>query len=196
MQKILPHWGGAKFSWGGAHFPRRNWVHGGARFPGVQNILWQFDKNLSIFCFVEVQKVHSRSACRILPHEDIIYDAYMQELNVVVLYAVIFVLRSVLLPSVLLIPVLVRETDAWWEGQGMTMFFVMVIFYNQFWFSSTYMVQLQQNDFTSKRISALLYTYPSHGCFSIKSTYSLALAPRDWNIYTSHRHTNLAEARA
>jgi len=36
----------------------------------------------------------------------------MQELNVVVLYAVIFVLRSVLLASVLLIPVLVMEADA------------------------------------------------------------------------------------
>ena len=48
-----------------------------------------------MFCFAEVQKVHSRSVCRILPYEDIIYDAYMQELNVVVLHAVIFVLRLV-----------------------------------------------------------------------------------------------------
>ena len=59
-----------------------------------------------------MQKVHSRSACRILPYEDIIYDAYMQELNVFVLYAVIFVLSRFVLPSVLLTPVLVRETDA------------------------------------------------------------------------------------
>ena len=59
-----------------------------------------------------MQKVHSRSACRILPYEDVIYDAYMQELNVVVLYAVVFVLRLVLLASVLLTPVLVMEADA------------------------------------------------------------------------------------
>ena len=59
-----------------------------------------------------MQKVHSRSACRILPYEDVIYDAYMQELNVVVLYAVVFVLMLVLLASVLLTPVLVMEADA------------------------------------------------------------------------------------
>ena len=32
----------------------------------------------------------------------------------------------------------------------------MVKFYNQFWFASTCMVQLQLNNLTSKRISALL----------------------------------------
>ena len=37
---------------------------------------------VSIFPFAEVQKLHSRSACRLLPHEDIIY-AYMQELDAV-----------------------------------------------------------------------------------------------------------------
>ena len=58
-----------------------------------------------------MQKVHSRSACRILPYEDIIYDAYMQELNVVVLYAVIFVLRLVFISLSHLTPVLVMETD-------------------------------------------------------------------------------------
>ena len=43
-----------------------------------------------IFSFAEVQKFHSRFACHILPHEDVKY-VYMQELNVVMLYAVIFV---------------------------------------------------------------------------------------------------------
>ena len=59
-----------------------------------------------------MQKVHSRSACHILPYEDIIYDAYMRELNAVVLYAVIFVLSRFVLAPVLLTPVLVRETNA------------------------------------------------------------------------------------
>ena len=58
---------------------------------------------------MEVQKLHSRSACRLLPHEDIIY-AYMQELNAVVLYVVIFGPSQFWLASVLLIPVLVRHT--------------------------------------------------------------------------------------
>ena len=43
-----------------------------------------------IFSFAEVQNLHSRFACHILPHEDVKYDVYMQELNVVMLYAVIF----------------------------------------------------------------------------------------------------------
>ena len=69
-----------------------------------------------------MQKVHSRSACQ---YEDLIYDAYMQELNAVVLYAVIFVLGWFVLASVLLTPVLVRETNGWWEGLDMMMLFVL-----------------------------------------------------------------------
>ena len=64
---------------------------------------------VSIFPFAEVQKLHSRSACCLLPHEDIIY-AYMQELNAVVLYVVIFGPSQFWLASVLLTPVLVRHT--------------------------------------------------------------------------------------
>ena len=44
-----------------------------------------------MFLFAEVQKLHPSSGCRLFPREDIIYDAYMQELNAVVLYVVIFV---------------------------------------------------------------------------------------------------------
>ena len=72
---------------------------------------------------------------------------------------VIFVLSQFVLASVLLTPVFVREINAWWEGQGMTCYLfgaLMVKFYNQFWFASTCMVQLQLNNLTSKRISALL----------------------------------------
>ena len=36
---------------------------------------------VSIFLFAEVQKLHLRSACHILSHEDIIYDAYMSMLS-------------------------------------------------------------------------------------------------------------------
>ena len=66
------------------------------------------------------------------------------------LYLGRFLLASVLTPV---------GTDAW-EGQVMTMLFLlnmMVKFYNQFWFASTCMVQLQLNDLTSKRISALVF---------------------------------------
>ena len=70
-------------------------------------LLWQV--TVSIFLFVEVQKLHSRSACRLLPREDIIY-AYMQELNAVVLYVVIFGPSQFWLASVLLTSVLVRHT--------------------------------------------------------------------------------------
>ena len=52
----------------------------------------------------------SRSACCILPREDKIDDAYMQELNAVVLYVVIFVPSQFLLASVFLTPVHVRHT--------------------------------------------------------------------------------------
>ena len=67
------------------------------------------------------------------------------------MYLGCFLLASVLTPV---------ETDAWWEGQVMTMLFLlsmMVKFYNQFWFASTCMVQLQLNNLTSKRMSALLF---------------------------------------
>ena len=57
---------------------------------------------------IEVQKLHSRSACRLLPREGIIY-AYMQELNAVVLYVFIFGPSQFWLASVLA-PVLVRHT--------------------------------------------------------------------------------------
>ena len=73
--------------------------------PGV-------DKKISIFHFAEVQKLHSRSVCRILPYKDIIYDAYIQELNAVVLYAVHFVPSRSLLASLLLTLVLVRHSNA------------------------------------------------------------------------------------
>ena len=63
-----------------------------------------------IFLFAEVQKLQSRSACCILPREEIIYNAYMQELKAVVLYVVIFVPSQVWLASVLFTPVLVRHT--------------------------------------------------------------------------------------
>ena len=56
-----------------------------------------------------MQKLHSRSAGRILPYKDIIYDAYMQELNAVLLIAVIFVPSQFLLASALFPPVLVRH---------------------------------------------------------------------------------------
>jgi len=46
----------------------------------------------------------------------------MQELNAVVLYAVIVVLSRFVLASVLLAPALVREINACWEGQGMMIF--------------------------------------------------------------------------
>ena len=59
--------------------------------------------------FAKVQKLHSGSACHLLRREDIIY-AYMQELNAVVLYVVIFVPSQFWLASVLLTPVLVRHT--------------------------------------------------------------------------------------
>ena len=48
-------------------------------------------------------EAHSRSAHRIFPYEGIIYDAYLQELNGVMLIAVIFASSHLLLPSVILI---------------------------------------------------------------------------------------------
>ena len=89
------------------------------------------------------------------------------------LYLGWFLLASVLTPV---------ETDAWWEGQVMTMLFLlsmMVKFYNQFWFASTCMIQLQLNNLTSKRISALL---------SALVKYSLWL--RETKVHTTS-HTNL-----
>ena len=44
---------------------------------------------------------------------------------------------------------------------------------------------------TMKLVNSFLYIYPSYGCFSIKSTYSLALAP-ETEVHTTS-HTNLAE---
>ena len=52
-----------------------------------------------MFSFAEVQKIHSRFACHILPHKDVEYDVYMQELNAVMLYAVILVPNQFLLYS-------------------------------------------------------------------------------------------------
>ena len=42
-----------------------------------------------------------------------------------------------------------------------------------------------------KLVNSFLYIYPSYGCFSIKSTYSFALAP-ETEVHTTS-HTNLAE---
>ena len=60
-----------------------------------------------MFRFAEVQKFHSRSACRILTYEDITHDAYMQEVSAVVFYVVILYLVHIL--ASVLIPVLVRH---------------------------------------------------------------------------------------
>ena len=83
-------------------------MHITLRFFCTSVLLWQV--TVSIFLFAEVQKLHSRSAYRLFPCEDIIYDTYMQELNAVVLYVVIFVPSQFWLASVLLTPVLVRHT--------------------------------------------------------------------------------------
>ena len=70
--------------------------------PGVETV--------SIFCFAEVQKLHSRSACRNTPYEDIMYDNYVQELNTVVLIVFIFVPGWFSSASVPLTTVLVRHS--------------------------------------------------------------------------------------
>ena len=67
---------------------------------------------------ITVRKLHSRSACRVLPHEDVIYDAYIQELNIVVLHAAIFVPSQFLVAPVVLTPVLVRHTARMMKGLG------------------------------------------------------------------------------
>ena len=67
-----------------------------------------------IFSFAEVQKLHSRFACHILPHEDVKYDVYMQELNGIMLYAVIFVpsqIASVLLTVLQCLSGILQETN-------------------------------------------------------------------------------------
>ena len=68
-----------------------------------------------LLLYFSLQK--SRSSTQDLPvipshmkHEDIIYDAYMHELNAAMLYVVIFVPGQFSLHSVLLTPVLVRRS--------------------------------------------------------------------------------------
>ena len=46
------------------------------------------------YCYISLCRSAEASACCILSHEDIIYDAYMQEFNAVMLYVVIFVLSQ------------------------------------------------------------------------------------------------------
>ena len=67
---------------------------------------------------ITVRKLYSRSACRVLPHEDVIYDAYIQELNVVVLHAANFVASQFFVAPVVLTPVLVRHTARMMKGLG------------------------------------------------------------------------------
>ena len=104
---------------------------------------------------ITVEKLYSRSACRVHPHEYVIYDAYIQELNVVVLHAVIFVPSQFLVAPVFLTPVLVRDTARMMKGLGYNhaifLQALMAKCYNRFWFASTCMVQFQLNDLISKR---------------------------------------------
>ena len=79
----------------------------------------------------------------------------MQKLNVVVLHTIIFYRGQFFSASAFLTPVLVMETDAWLEGQVMTMSFLLSIdghILHQFWFASTSMVQLYLNNLTSKML--------------------------------------------
>ena len=62
-------------------------------------------------CFAELQKLHSRSPCHILPCEDIIGDAYIQELNAIVLYAVLFVLSRFHSSLLQCLSGILQETD-------------------------------------------------------------------------------------
>ena len=97
---------------------------------------WYKEPFLSLYFSLQC----SRSACHLPPHEDIVNDAYMQELNAVMLHIVIFVTLSnfvSLSPSYSSTCQVYCKTSTCWEGLGMTMlFFVGIdgqILHSVFW---------------------------------------------------------------
>ena len=139
--------------------------------------IWQ--ETVSIFCFAE-GSFQTRSACCLSSHMKTYYMMLTCKNSMLLCCMQSFLyLGQFLLASALLTPVLIMETDAWWEGQVMTMLFLLSIdgrILHQFWFASTCMVQLQLNNLTSSKVH-----------------YSLATVwLRETEVHTTS-HTNLTE---